>query len=128
MKILVCGQRDYTNQAKILNVLQKYPKDTIIIHGAANGADTLAGGAADFLGFKVLSFPAHWKHTDKCKPECNEYVGKGAGPIRNKKMLDEGKPDLIIAFYNDKSLSIGTNNMVSQAIKAGIEVLEYIEN
>jgi UDP-N-acetylmuramoylalanine-D-glutamate ligase len=46
--------------------------------------------------------------------------GKAAGPIRNKRMLDEGKPDLVVAFPGGR----GTANMISQARKAGVEVIE----
>jgi hypothetical protein len=46
--------------------------------------------------------------------------GKAAGPIRNQRMIDEGKPDLVIAFPGGR----GTADMVSRAKKAGIPVQE----
>jgi ABC-type Fe3+-hydroxamate transport system substrate-binding protein len=45
--------------------------------------------------------------------------GPSAGPIRNGRML-EYKPDLVIAFPGGR----GTANMVKQARKAGIAVVE----
>lgn len=101
--------------------------DTVtLIHGDAKGADRLSEIALKGYfhgGFEVLRFPADWdKH------------GKAAGPIRNKQMLDEGKPDLVIAFLSkvakqeilyglsDSQHSRGTKNMIEQAEKADVPV------
>ncbi len=46
--------------------------------------------------------------------------GRAAGPIRNARMIAEGRPDLVIAFPGGR----GTADMVSRARKAGIEVRE----
>ena len=116
MRILVCGDRNWTDCKSIENRLKLLPKDTIIIHGACRGADKIAGLEAKKLGFEVLEFPAEW-----------EKYGKGAGPIRNQKMLDEGKPDVVIAFHQDIENSKGTKDMVERAEKVGIKV-EIIRN
>jgi hypothetical protein len=47
-----------------------------------------------------------------------ESHGRAAGPIRNAKMLIEGKPDYVIAFPG----GYGTLDMKKKAIKAGLEV------
>lgn len=44
--------------------------------------------------------------------------GKAAGPIRNQRMLDEGKPDLVVAFPGGR----GTADMVRRAKAAGVPV------
>ena len=49
-----------------------------------------------------------------------EGLGRKAGPIRNQQMLDEGKPDLVVAFPGGR----GTANMMRIAREAGIEVIE----
>jgi hypothetical protein len=59
----------------------------------------------------VRHFPADW-----------DKYGKAAGPIRNKQMLDEGKPQAVIAFSYDLARSRGTANMVAQARDAGLPV------
>jgi hypothetical protein len=41
------------------------------------------------------------------------------GPIRNKQMLEEGKPDLMVAFPGER----GTANMCKQAREAGVPVM-----
>jgi hypothetical protein len=66
---------------------------------------------ASQLGFTVLPFPADW----------NTH-GKAAGPIRNRQMLKEGKPDVVLAFHEDLGRSKGTADMVRAAKAAGIAV------
>lgn len=112
MKVLVCGGRDYDDWPKMkeeLDALHETRIFTEVIHGAADGADRLSGVWARWYGIKESPYPADWKKHKKA-----------AGPIRNKQMLDEGKPDLVIAFKG----GTGTANMISQATKAGIEIVK----
>ena len=46
--------------------------------------------------------------------------GKAAGPIRNRKMLTEGRPDLVVAFPGGR----GTADMIAQSKAAGVRVVE----
>jgi hypothetical protein len=48
--------------------------------------------------------------------------GIGAGYFRNVQMLEEGKPDLVVAFLGGK----GTAMMVKIARAAGVEVRECV--
>ena len=100
----------------ILQELKKFPLKTTIIHGAAKGADRIAGEIAVGLGFnEVIAVPANWdKHH------------RAAGPIRNQVMLDM-KPDLVLAFHDDPNLGKGTADMVSRARRAGVEVQVFIK-
>jgi len=82
----------------------------VIIHGDAQGADRLAAawGQWHLGGEHVKPFPAKWdKHLNR------------AGYIRNQQMLDEGKPDLVVAFRCDGE-SKGTDMMIDLARKAGV--------
>jgi hypothetical protein len=111
MRILVCGGRDYINERRVYEVLGQYKgQATVIIHGKARGADFIAGTWALINNVTVEAYPADWKR-----------FGKAAGPRRNKQMLDEGKPDLVIAFPGGD----GTANMITQANKAGVFVVQY---
>jgi ABC-type Fe3+-hydroxamate transport system substrate-binding protein len=97
---------------EVLNRLTATLDVECIIDGDAKGADRLAGKWAVKNDFKRLAFPitsADWKR-----------LGKGAGHIRNKQMIDEGKPTLVIAFPG----GTGTKDMVAQAKEAGIPVYE----
>jgi len=83
-------------------------KFTTVIHGAAPGVDTLAGKWARRNNITEEVYPAKWKE-----------LGKAAGPIRNKQMLDEGHPQLVVAFLT--TTSKGTANMLKQSKKEGID-------
>ena len=109
MKVLVCGDRNFNDEAMLWTILDRHGDITEIIEGEARGADTLARIYGEENDIEVKKFPADW-----------ETYGKAAGPIRNKQMLDEGKPDLVIAFLAENSK--GTANMIEQATKAGIPV------
>lgn len=110
MTILCCGDRNWKAGYAIEARLSEYRgKDVTIIHGNAQGADRMSALIAAKLGLSVRSFQAEW-----------EKYGKAAGPIRNRKMLVEGKPDLVIAFHDDIRNSKGTKNMVEQAKRKGI--------
>jgi len=145
MRILVCGGRDFGHvirtkptpaeeppriQAKIMEyqyvqtVLNAatmaysterndednwLPHDIVIIEGGARGADAAA------LDFAVVNFTQHRQF----KANWTKYR-KAAGAIRNQKMIDEGKPDLVIAFPGNN----GTADMVAKAKAANIPVIE----
>lgn len=112
MILLVCGSRDYTNRRIMKQVIEKYEPDTII-HGGYRGADEMAHSIADELDIYVQVFKADW-----------DKYGNSAGPIRNKKMLTEGQPDLVMAFFDGKR-SKGTNGMIKLARAALVPVVEY---
>lgn len=111
MRVLVCGSRNWRDGLAIQRELVKLERGTTVIEGEARGADRFARLTGEALGWPVLRFPADW----------NRY-GKAAGVIRNKQMLDEGKPDLVLAFHEDIYSSKGTADMVRQARRYGIEV------
>jgi len=78
-----------------------------VIAGGARGADTIAAEWAVARDIPANVFMADW-----------EGLGRKAGPIRNQRMLDEGKPDLVVAFPGGR----GTADMVRRAREAGVEV------
>ena len=113
MNILICGDRYYTDWKKIqeyLNTLD--PLQDVIIHGAARGADSLAGNLATSMKMRVLEFPAKW-----------EEFNKAAGPIRNQQMIDEGHPDIVVYFHDNIDGSKGTKDMVDRATRTNIPIL-----
>ena len=112
MRVLICGGRDFTAWEWLFEQLrvqyhQRGPF-SLIIHGGARGVDTFAGEWAAGHGIPVSVYPADWKRD-----------GKAAGVLRNQRMLDEGKPDLVIAFHGGR----GTEDMVTRARKAGVNVV-----
>ena len=115
-RVLVCGGRDYSGYDRLRRVLEAVHegarnagKVLVIIHGNARGADLLADQYAREKSLKVLSFPADWRNH-----------GRSAGPIRNRLMLTDGQPHVIIAFKGGN----GTADMIRQGKKAGVPVHE----
>lgn len=116
MRVLICGDREWTDGKLIehfLELKEYWDDELVVIHGAARGADTLAGEAATRLGYRVEEYPADW-----------EKYGKKAGILRNLQMLDT-KPDEVWAFHDDLAASKGTAHTVREAKKRGIFVMEY---
>ncbi len=111
MRVLICGGRDFHDYDLLKTFLSGLQvtrgRFTTIIHGGYRGADALARTYAKRHQIPDEEFKAEW-----------QKFGPAAGPIRNKRMLDEGKPDLVVAF----SGGAGTANMIRQADRAGIPV------
>ncbi len=114
-RIIVCGGRAYSDQAIVfhcLNQLKEQGRVSVIVHGDARGADTLAGNWARTNGITEDKYPANWSKD-----------GRAAGPIRNQRMADRGA-DMLVAFPG----GTGTVDMVRRARAAGILVWEIPES
>lgn len=118
MRILVCGSRnplDLERCFAINAILATHlsGEDTLI-HGGATGVDAFVEEAARTWKRvrQVLRFRAEW-----------DKYGPAAGPIRNQRMVDDGKPDLVIAFPGGR----GTADMKRRACAAGIPVVEPLK-
>lgn len=127
MRVLVCGSRTWTDWQFIWSVLDGLYAEAavgwelvtlepfVVIEGGAAGADKIArnwvynsplhgplvGSSEDngrCMPVKSEQYPAEW----------SKY-GKLAGQFRNRKMLNEGKPDIVTAFWDGQSR--GTANM-----------------
>lgn len=136
MRVLVCGGRNFgymlrgvtrctmawyeqedriKKERKLLTETLDRLSPTAIIHGAARGADELADIWAERNSVERMAFHANWYPRGR-----SGGLDKSAGPIRNQRMIDEGKPDLVLAFPG----GTGTADMVRRARAAGIEVRE----
>jgi hypothetical protein len=113
-RILICGDRNWNNLALVEETLARWMSHVeveCVIEGEAKGADTQGRIAAARAGIPVLKFPADWLK-----------YGKAAGPIRNRQMLNQGKPTVVLAFHNNIAESKGTADMVGIARAAGLHV------
>ena len=116
LRLLVCGDRHWTDQELVdrtLDEIHAAVPIAVLIEGEAKGADTCGRIWAETRTppVPVLRFPAQWK-----------AFGKAAGPIRNQQQLDEGKPNLVVAFHDNLANSKGTAHMVRIARAASIPV------
>lgn len=119
LRVLVCGGRDYQDRDRVTRELNnlcgevsdEYPLGTVclaIIHGACpTGADSFADEWAVGNWAQFKEYPADWKKH-----------GRAAGPIRNQLMIEDGKPDMVLAFPGGR----GTADMIARAKRAGIPV------
>jgi YspA, cpYpsA-related SLOG family len=108
MIILICGDRMWDDLETMVREMERLPRSATIVHGAAKGADTMAGVIAEQLGMTVVPFPADWKKH-----------GRSAGPVRNREMFRKTDPDLILAFHSNIEQSKGTKDMVNYARQHG---------
>lgn len=118
MIILVCGGREFVDREIVYKTLDAITKDPgqelprpglTLAHGACpRGADRLADDWCRENGIAPVVFPARWT-----------TEGRGAGVIRNKRMLDTMKPHVVLAFPGGN----GTRNMVERAQKAAYPIV-----
>lgn len=120
IRLLICGDRWWgilkeknkisrnENEISFIKkvILKFLEKEEIeaIIQGEAQGADSFAKEIAEDLKIPVLSFPPDWVR-----------YGKKAGAIRNRQMLSNGNPNIVIGFHNNILKSKGTKDMINIA-------------
>jgi hypothetical protein len=102
-------------------------QDIVIVHGGADGADTLARLWAEGHGLQDEQYDAPW--SAPCAPQCppghRRKRARGgdycplAGHRRNQAMVDTGA-DLCIAFSHNNST--GTADCMRRATAAGIPI------
>lgn len=114
---LLMAAQDINRMRSRRNTLMPW-EPPVLVHGGANGADTGAALAAQRLGWTKEVHHAEWNR-----------LGRTAGPIRNREMIDLGA-DLCLAFPNHLrgKGSRGTWGCVDLAYKAGIPVLVVWDN
>ena len=119
MRMIVAGSRtirDYDLVAECVE--QCYGPDDIseIVHGGADGVDTLADEWATWHGIRKAVFDPSDPHSR------TQYSwkkdGLKAGPKRNREMACYG--DALVAVWD--GVSSGTKSMVSEAVQVGMPV------
>lgn len=110
MRVLVCGGRHYRGRKRLFAELDRLHGARgidCIIQGGATGADAIAKEWARLAAVPSQEFCADW-----------DMYGRAAGPMRNRKMLEDGKPDVVIAAPG----GAGTASMVRLSEAAGVNV------
>lgn len=112
MRVLVCGGRRYMDTAECFGLLDQVHAETpvtLVLHGACSGADMMGERWAYRHRIPSQAFFARWAEE-----------GRRAGPLRNQRMLDEGKPDVVVVLPGGR----GTADMVRRAKGAGVPIRE----
>lgn len=117
LTVLVCGGRDYQDRAAVMRELDalseatdEYPLGSVMLTVVTGGCPT---GADDFAADWAV---VNWCPLHEFKADWNRY-GRAAGPIRNRQMLRERRPDLVLAFPGNT----GTADMIKAADEAGVK-------
>lgn len=114
-RVLVTGSRTYRDHQRIKTALHSAwillgaPKDCVLVHGAADGADLIAAQTWAAAGLPTDPHPVtkrQWRD-----------IGGYAGNLRNERMVRKGA-DICLAFPNDDSS--GTLHCIREAQEAGI--------
>jgi len=105
--VLVCGGRAFRDRRLLFSTLDNLTIDCLV-HGGAEGADSLAGEWAISRKVPEIIVPAQWNG-----------FGRPAGILRNGWMLKFTKVNHVVAFPGGR----GTANMIQQAEKAGIQLM-----
>ena len=108
-RVLITGGRDWRDVDTIRQALTELATGSVIVHGAASGADAIAHSLALSMG---LIPEAHW-------PDYANIEARLAPKVRNRYMVMLGA-DLCLAFPTVRSR--GTWHCVRLAETAGIEV------
>jgi hypothetical protein len=114
MRVVVFGGRDFHKQDLAFRALDQIDAQygiDLVIDGKANGADKIGNLWAVIRGKETERYPADWAK-----------FGRAAGVIRNRQMIEEGNPEMGIAFPGGR----GTENMKKQLKEHGIKVLNVV--
>lgn len=131
LRVLVTGGRDYDDRQHVFCSLDRVARKhgvVCLISGHCMkfdpdtgeyvpcGADALAEEWADANRVPVMPYPvtrSEWR-----------TLGKSAGPLRNRRMVNEAVPDVCVKFPGGS----GTNDCASYAHERGILVWDTITN
>jgi hypothetical protein len=112
MRLLVCGGRKTVSTSVIWDFLDQWHYKTpitVLIQGCAQGADLAARNWAIVRRIPFEDYPV------------TDWTYRDAGTVRNQRMLEQSKPDAVLAFPGNN----GTHDMCNRARLAGIEPFLY---
>ena len=107
MRVCVTGGRDFKGRDALFRVLDALPV-TVMIHGKCQrGSDQFADDWATMNEIPVEAYAPVWAN------------GRQAGPLRNERMLRDGRPQLVVGCRG----GAGTDDCLRRARKMGIEIM-----
>lgn len=121
-KLVVTGSRAWTNRFWLgayldmtyANVLSAGKEMVVGVGDCPTGADMMTYEWCRGNGLRPRVYKADW-----------DQYGGAAGPVRNRKMLKEIEPDLVMGFLQRGEANRGTLDCLDQAETLGIDYLEF---
>lgn len=108
LRTIIAGSRSITNYGVLVRAMARINwAPSVIISGAANGADRLGEQYAKSAGIPVELYPADW-----------DAHGKRAGFLRNEQMAKNAQA--LVALWDGESR--GTKSMIELARKYGLRI------
>lgn len=93
-KLAIVGSRYVKQRSHIIQMIDQFIKEcgepSMIVSGGASGVDRIAKEYAIEHDIQYVEFPANW-----------DIYGRGAGPIRNKQIVENS--DIVFAFPSQSS-------------------------
>ena len=111
MRVLVGGGRNFEDAERVhqdLVRLHWQKPISVLIHGSVTGVGIAAEAWARCSGTHVVRYPPNWK-----------LYGKKAEGLRDAFMIEDSRPDLVLAFPGGRH----TADLIQKAIDAKIVVL-----
>jgi len=112
MRILICSGRFYADTKTVTRVLDVYARShkmNVLIHGGHQALGGIIESWAREIDIHLIRYPANWAR-----------YGKYAELRRNLFMLEDSRPDLVLAFPGGED----TAECIKIAQRAGIKVVE----
>jgi hypothetical protein len=147
MRILICGDRNWTDREKIAQQLRiiaivfdkafgtdistrdASEAEVVIIQGCngydEDGKPSFYSGKPTVRGADMIAREEALKlgfavADYPVSKEDWQNLGRAAGPIRNQLQIDDGRPDWSLAFHSNIEESKGTKDMVRRSREAGL--------
>ena len=115
LRLMVRGSSSNINNDLVCDVMLKYFNEHtvgILIFAGKKGVDTYIGHLSQNYNYQIRVYFAKW-----------QLFGASADFIRDKRMIDEEGPDILIAFPT--KYSFGIYRTIRYARKKGIRVVVH---
>lgn len=113
-RVGIIGSRSYTSPLLVREIVNLLPLDSVIVSGNGGIVDITAIDTARQTGRPYTVYKPDWS-----------YNRKGAGLIRNKKIVQEGLSCLIAFLTSLSCPSTGSSHTMQQAFEIGIPVFMF---
>ncbi|MBC2659011.1 DUF2493 domain-containing protein [Pseudomonas sp. MSSRFD41] len=111
MRVLICAGRHYTDSRRCRQVLEAFQRlhpVRVVIHGGSQFLGAQIEDWAREIGADLVRYPPNW-----------QLHGKHAERLRNRFMLADSRPDIVLALPGGDD----TEELLAQARTRGIQTL-----